>query len=112
MATTTTTTTTTHSNPFNNVPILDSLFDGFIGLLIGFSNAITSSKIRSSYISFLAWFVIITTLAYAIVSTTMIGLMLLLFLILLGPIFGPIVFISSFLTFMSILILMKLIFIP
>jgi len=73
-----------------------SIVQGFLALLTGLSGSLRSRKIRNSYYKFIGYFFVIAILSYTIISATIASTVLLLFLLLLGPIFGPILLVSFF----------------
>mmetsp|Transcript_17078 Transcript_17078/g.25868 ORF Transcript_17078/g.25868 Transcript_17078/m.25868 type:complete len:297 (+) Transcript_17078:266-1156(+) len=68
-----------------------SIVHGFLALLHGLSGSVSSSKIRNTYFRFIGYFLMITILSYTIISATITGTIVLWFLLILGPILGPIV---------------------
>jgi len=87
----------------------NSIFLGFQAFVAGFIGSISSPKIRSTYLRFLGYFLLITLLAYAAISTTMIVGIVLVSLLLLGPVVGPILIVGISSVTITILLILGII---
>ena len=72
--------------------MIELFLEGSIALLAGISGSISSPDIRRIYARFAIHLVVIALLGYMAVSATMLSVGLLSFLLVLGPVLGPLIF--------------------
>uniref|UniRef100_A0A7S2DYK2 Uncharacterized protein n=1 Tax=Helicotheca tamesis TaxID=374047 RepID=A0A7S2DYK2_9STRA len=86
--------------------ILDDLLGGFVALISGIESSLSSTEIRAAYARFGTRFLVITALGYLIISATMMSLVPVAFILSMGPILGPIIFLAfCWIAFMVLLVL-------